>query len=186
MQDAAEQEGAGATPVSAAEAKIREAVPGEYEDIGRLSQRAYAEYARPGDPLWSDYFSMLADVADRAAFATVLVAVAGERIVGTATVELERTIDGSGDLDPGQANLRVLAVDPVARGCGVGRRLVEACVQVAHRAGKDLATLHTTDQMAAAQRIYRFLGFQRDPSHDIELNPSLVLRAFRLPLKPPN
>jgi GNAT superfamily N-acetyltransferase len=67
---------------------------------------------------------MLADVAGRAAAATVLVAVAGERIVGTATVKLDQTIGGSGNLDPGQANFRVLAVDPVARGCGVGRRLV--------------------------------------------------------------
>ena len=185
MQDAAEQEGAGVALVSAAEVKIREAAPGEYEDTGRLAQRAYAEYARPGDPLWSEYFSMLADVAGWAAFATVLVAVAGERIVGTATVELDRTIRGSGDLDPGQASFRVLAVDPPARGGGVGRQLVEACVQVARRAGKDVATLHTTDQMAAAQRIYRSLGFERDPSRDIELQPGLVLRAFRLPLRSP-
>ena len=185
MQDAAEQEGAGATPVSAVEVTIREAVPGEYEDTGRLVQRAYAEYARQGDPLWSDYFSMLADVAGRAAFATVLVAVVGQRILGTATVELDQTIEGSGDLDPRQANFRILAVDPAARGCGVGRRLVEACIQIARQAGKDLATLHTTDQMAAAQRIYRSLGFQRDPSHDIELHPDLVLKAFRLPLRSP-
>jgi GNAT superfamily N-acetyltransferase len=183
MQDAAEQEGAGATLVRAGEVTLREAVPEDYEDTGRLVQRAYAEYARSGDPLWSDYFSMLADVAGRAAVATVLVAVAGERIVGTVTVELDQTIGGSGNLDPGRANFRVLAVDPVARGCGVGRRLVEACVQVARRAGKDLATLHTTDQMAAAQRISRSLGFQRDSSHDIELHPDLVLRAFRLPLR---
>lgn len=185
MQDAAEQEGAGATPTSAGEVELREAAQGEYEATSRLVQRAYAEYARPGDPLWADYFSMLADVAGRAAVATVLVAVAEQRIVGTATVELDQTIGGTRDLDPGQANFRVLAVDPVARGCGVGRRLVEACVQVARRAGKDLATLHTTDQMAAAQQIYRSLGFERDPSHDIELRPDLVLRAFRLRLRSP-
>lgn len=174
--------GAGATPVSAVEVTIREVVPEEYEATGQLAQRAYAEYARPGDPLWSDYYNKLADVAGRAAFATVLVAVAGQRIVGTATVELDRTIEGSGDLNPRQANFRILAVDPVARGCGVGRRLVEACIQTARQADRDLVTLHTTDQMAAAQRIYRSLGFRRDPSHDIELPPDLVLKAFRLPL----
>lgn len=185
MQDSPEQEGASPSPVRAGEVTIREAVRGEYEETGRLTQRAYAEYARPGDPLWNDYFNMLADVAGRAAFATVLVAVAGERVVGTATVELDQMIGGSGDLDPGQANFRALAVDPAARGCGVGRRLVEACVQVARRAGKDRATLHTTDQMATAQRIYRSLGFQRDPSRDIELHRDLALRAFRLPLSRP-
>ncbi len=165
------------------EIQIREVLPGEYEDTGSLTQRAYAEYARPGDPLWDDYFGMLADVARRAEFATVLVAVAGGRIVGTATIELDRTIEGTQGLQPGQANLRLLAVDPRARGRGVGRRLVQACVQVACRAGKEAATLHTTGQMVAAQHIYQSLGFGRDPSGDVELHPDLVLQAFRLPLR---
>ena len=65
--------------------------------------------------LWDNYFGVLADVAGRAGFATVLVAVAGGRIVGTATVELDRTIDGTGGLQPGQANLRLLAGGPGAR-----------------------------------------------------------------------
>jgi hypothetical protein len=98
--------------VSTGKIKIREALAGEYEDLGRLIQRAYPEYARPGDPVWAGYFSMLADVAGRAAFATVLVAVAGGKVVGTATVELDKTIEGTQDLQPGQANFRLLAVDP--------------------------------------------------------------------------
>ncbi len=165
------------------EIQIREVLPEEYEDTGSLTQRAYAEYARPGEPLWDDYFGMLADVARRAVFATVLVAVAGGHIVGTATVELDRTIEGTQGLRRGQANLRLLAVDPGARGHGVGRRLVQACVQVARQAGKEVATLHTTGQMMAAQHIYRSLGFRRDPSGDVELHPDLVLQAFRLPLR---
>jgi ribosomal protein S18 acetylase RimI-like enzyme len=168
------------------EIQIRAVLPGEYEDTGSLTQRAYAEYARSGDSLWDDYFGSLADVAGRAGYATVLVAVAGERIVGTATVELDQTIEGTEGLLPGQANLRLLAVDPGARGRGVGRRLVEACVQVARRAGKEVATLHTTEQMVAAQRIYRSLGFRRDRSRDVELHPDLILQAFRLPLQSPD
>ena len=96
------------------EIQIREVLPEEYEDTGSLTQRAYAEYARPGDPLWDGYFGMLADVARRAGFATVLVAVTDGRIVGTATVELDRTIEGTEGLQSGQANLRLLAVDPEA------------------------------------------------------------------------
>jgi ribosomal protein S18 acetylase RimI-like enzyme len=125
---------------------------------------------------------MLADVACRTVFATVLVAVTGGRIVGTATVELDRTIEGTQGLQPGQANLRLLVVDPQARGRGVGGRLVQACIQVACRAGKEVATLHSTGQMVAAPRIYRSLGFRRDPSGDMELHPGLVLQAFPLPL----
>lgn len=170
--------------MSMGEIEVREALAGEYEDLGRLIQRAYAEYARPGDPLWDGYFSMLADVTGRAAFATVLVAVLGGNVVGTATVELDTTIEGTRDVKPGQANFRLLAVDPPARGHGAGRRLVQACIRLALTAGKDVATLHTTDQMAAAQRIYRSLGFERDPPRDIELSPDLVLQAFRLTLRP--
>ena len=167
------------------EIQIRAVLREEYENTGSLTQRANAEYARPGDPLWDKYFGDLADVGRRAVFAAVLVAVAGEPIVGTATVELDRTIEGAEGLQPGQANIRLLAVDPGARGRGVGRRLVEACVQVARSAGKEVVTLHTTEQMVAAQRIYRSLGFRRDRSRDIELRPDLVLQAFRLPLQPP-
>lgn len=116
-------------------------------------------------------------------FATVLVAVVGGRIVGTATSELDPTIGGAQGLQPGQANLRLLAVDPHARGRDVGRRLVEACVQDACRAGKEVATLHTAGQMVATLRIYRSLGFRRDPASDVELHPGLVLQAFRLPLR---
>jgi ribosomal protein S18 acetylase RimI-like enzyme len=168
------------------EIQIREVLPEEYDDTGSLTQRAYAEYARPGDPLWDDYFGMLADVARRTVFATVLVAVVDGRIVGTATVELGRTIEGTEGLQSGHANLRLVAVDPEDRCRGVGRRLVEACIQVARRAGKEVVTLHTTAQMAAAQRIYRTVGFQRDPSSDVALHPDLVLQAFRLPLRRPD
>ena len=80
------------------EIQVREARAGEYEGLGSLIQRAYAEYARPGEPLWDGYFSMLAGVAGRAAFATVLVAVAGGHVIGTATVELDTTIEGTQDL----------------------------------------------------------------------------------------
>jgi hypothetical protein len=55
------------------EIQLRAVLPEEYEDTGSLTQRAYAEYARPGDRVWDNYFGMLADVGRRAVFATVLV-----------------------------------------------------------------------------------------------------------------
>jgi hypothetical protein len=36
--------------------------------------------------------------------------------------------------------------------------------------------------MTAAHRLYEKLGFERDPSHDLDINPQIQLCAFRLPL----
>jgi len=50
-------------------------------------------------------------------------------------------------------------------------------------AGKETVTLHTTEQMTAARRICRTLGFRRDLPGDVELHPDLVRQAFRLRLR---
>jgi GNAT superfamily N-acetyltransferase len=162
--------------------EIREARREEFETVGRVTQAAWQEYARVDDPVWAEYFESLGDVAARAARALVLVAVEDEQVVGTATVELEATIEEGGRLDQEQAAFRMLAVEPAFRGRGIGRRLVEACIERARGAGKSVATLHTADEMVTATAIYRSLGFQRDPAADTTVAPKVVLRAYRLPL----
>ena len=162
--------------------EVREAMPIEYAEIGRVTQAAWREFARPSDALWRAYYRQLADVAGRAARAVVLVAVVGRRVVGTATVELGSTIEGGDSLAGGRANLRMLAVEPLWRGRGIGRLLVDACLERARAAGKEVATLHTVEQMTTATRIYRALGFERDPSADVARSPELTLLAYRLDL----
>lgn len=58
------------------------------------------------------------------------------------------------------AKLRMLLVDPKARGLGIGKRLVEECIRFARNRGYKKITLWTNDILVTAGHVYRALGFR--------------------------
>lgn len=149
--------GATATPV------LRAPRPG---DLGWVIERNGTLYA--AEHGWNDEYEALV--------ASVLADYARHRDPGRERgwiAELDGAPVGSifcmrGD-EPDTAKLRVLIVDPAARGQGVGAALIAECVGFARDAGYRRMKLWTVSVLAEARRLYRRAGFALETTEAVHL-----------------
>ena len=150
--------------------------PADETDVEAVSALTVAAYRSDGFAS-SDYLARLADARDRYEHAILLVAIARDELAGTVTLAPPGS-PWQQVARPHEHELRMLAVDPRLRGLGIGTALVRAC-QTDTQLGPPRGLVASThDAMTAAHRIYRSLGFVRDPARDWQPTPRSWLRVL--------
>ena len=163
---------------------IRDARPSDRDAIEVVTLSAYQEYAPMMPDHWEVYReSIVATLADVRP-AQQIVAAQQDRIIAAVLLyPAGPGITAAAAAPPETApEVRLLAVDPGARGEGVGEALMNECIRRARQSGANALHLHTTDGMRAAIRLYERLGFQRAAELDFQLGPDLIIKGYRLSL----
>ena len=161
---------------------VRLARTEEIDEAGALTERAYRAYGYFDNGIAPGYAAELADARSRAAMAELWVAVDGDdRMLGTVTMARSGSefaeIARSDELE-----FRMLAVDPDARGRGIGSALIQSVLDRARDLGLPRVVLSTQDRMTAVHRVYERHGFTRLPDRDWDPLPDVHLIAFALDL----
>ena len=154
---------------------VRLARPDEYDEVAALSLRAYELDYEISD----GYRASIRAVAERAAEHEVWVAAdaeTGALLGSVATPRPGRTI--SPLARAGELDFRLLAVDPSARGRGVGALLTRHVIELARLRRLDRVVMNSGPQMVGAHALYAKLGFAR--LHDREREIVDGGRTFRL------
>ena len=133
--------------------QLRSHKPG---DIGWVIERHGAVYAQEYG--WDESFeALVAEIAaqflknfDAGCERCWIAEIDGERVGSIFLVKQTQTI----------AKLRMLLLEPHARGLGLGRRLVHECVQFARSSGYRKITLWTQSNLLAARKLYQSAGFK--------------------------
>ena len=161
-------------------------MPSEYDSIGRLMVHVYLQldgFPKPNEQ--PGYYHMLAHVGDLTTKpeTELLIAINTEGNTGGAVVYFgDMKYYGSGGTatkEVDSAGFRLLAVDPSARGMGLGKLLTNACIEKARTGKRKQVVIHTTKAMQVAWKMYMEIGFERSEDLDF-VQGDLEVFGFRL------
>lgn len=166
---------------------IRNAFPSEFEEIGKLLIRVYSQLEGfPKENEQPVYYKMLANIGDFTNHQeTELLAAVDDNnaILGAVVFFNDMQYYGSGGTatqEKNSAGFRLLGVDNIARGKGIGKLLTLACIKKAAENNQKQLIIHSTLAMKTAWKMYEKLGFKRSEDLDF-MQGELAVFGFRLP-----
>ncbi len=137
---------------------VRRALPEDHAAVARelADYLAFIGDTLDAEGLDHDIAHWQEEYDGRTGVLLVVTAPAGE-VVGTAAVRL---------LEPGMGELKRMWLRPAWQGRGLGRRLMDACLDEARRLGCRTLCLDTQAKLEAAVRLYRAYGFSEVPRYN--------------------
>jgi ribosomal protein S18 acetylase RimI-like enzyme len=164
---------------------VRDARPEELDAIRELTVRSFEQYATiMSAGTWAGLRGAIDSALDSTEPAHRIVVERDGAIVGSVLLFAPST-DAYGGISErvDWPEVRMLAVDPSARGLGIGQLLMDECLRRARLDGATAIGLHTSDDMAAAMHLYTRMGFERVPQFDFHPEGGDVrVEAYRLAL----
>jgi GNAT superfamily N-acetyltransferase len=138
---------------------IRDFASADADAVNCLAVAAFAPFA----PHYTDWPAMAANLAKMSALAAsgeIVVAEADGRVAG-AVAYIPPGAPKAAFFDAAWPIIRMLVVDPVSRGNGIGRALTAECLARAKRDDAKVIALHTSPIMTVALPMYLRMGFAR-------------------------
>ena len=165
---------------------LRDGKESDRAAILNVTLSAFQEYAARMPVHWEDYrkgiLSALADVKP----AEQIVAEENGIIVGSVLLYPAGTVFSNPNrpiLKLPWPEIRLLAVAAEARGRGIGTALIRECIRRVRRSGASALTLHTSEVMQVAMRMYERMGFAHVPELDFHPTRDLTVKGYRLQLR---
>jgi GNAT superfamily N-acetyltransferase len=172
--------------MSKQEYTVRNARPVEFAEIGKLMVQAYSQLEGfPKEDEQPNYYKMLANIGEltNKPETELLIAVSSDgKIAGGVVYFSDMKYYGSGGTATKEQNasgFRLLAVDPLTRGQGIGKLLTNECIRKATDKKVHQMIIHTTMAMQTAWKMYENLGFKRSEDLDF-MQGELLVYGFRL------
>jgi ribosomal protein S18 acetylase RimI-like enzyme len=162
---------------------VRNAFLSETEEVIEVGVSAYYEYSHMmPDDSWIAYEANIRDARSRLQESELIVAELSNDLVGAVTFFPAAVGRVSVVWPDDWAGIRLVAVRPENRRCGIGRMLLEECIRRSRAHDASAVALHTTPLMQLAAKMYRGIGFVRVPDYDFEPRPNFTVTAYKFPL----